>query len=102
MPVAPWLLVVYALAVARLTGLTVADSITLPIRARILDWLDDEPNSLGWWIGEWFSCPWCVSVWIGAGLAPAVWWYGNQPWLVIPAIALAFSQVAGMTSEWGR
>ena len=102
MPVSWWLLVVYALAVARLTGLAVKDSITMPIRDRILNWLDDEPGTLGWWVGEGITCPWCVSMWIAGAAAPMVWWYGNQPWMVIPATAFAFSQIAGMTSEWGR
>lgn len=97
-----WLLVVvYALAVARLTGLIVADEITRPVRDGVLARLDDgraAHRSLATLI----SCPWCVSVYVGAAAAPVVLWWGENPMFLLPALALAFSQVAGMVSDLGR
>jgi hypothetical protein len=46
---------------------------------------------------------WCASVWLGLlAVAPVAYWYGTEPWAMIPALGLAFSQVTGMTSGWGR
>ena len=93
----PVLLVVYALAVARVTGLVVADTITEPARDRLIGWLDDRPRTLGSAIATLITCPWCASVWIAAVAAPLVWFWGDRPLLIVPALALAFSQLAGMT-----
>lgn len=96
------LLAVYALAVARVTGLVVADTITEPVRDRVLLWLDDAPGSLGQWLGYLITCPWCAGMWVSLAAAPLVAWFGDRPWLLIPALALAFSQVAGMIAGIGR
>jgi hypothetical protein len=34
--------------------------------------------------------------------APLIWFHGNQPLLLIPALGFALSQVAGMLSDLGR
>lgn len=96
------LLAVYALAVARVTGLIVSDTITEPVRDRVLLWLDDAPGSVGEWLGYLITCPWCAGMWISLAAAPAVWWFGDRPWMLIPALALAFSQVTGMIAGIGR
>jgi len=41
------------------------------------------------------TCPWCASIWIGAAAAPLAWFVGRSPWLLVPALALAFSYVTG-------
>lgn len=98
-----WLqLLVYALAVARVTGLIVADSITEPIRDWITVRLDDRPATLGQAITTLITCPWCAGMWVSLVAAPLVWFWGDWPVMLIVAIALAFSQVAGMTSNLGR
>lgn len=102
MPVEPWVLLIYALAVARITGLIVADTIFDTPRGALLGRLDPRPATLGALVASLLTCSWCVSIWVAAGAAPAVWWFGDSPWLLVPAILLAFSQVAGMTSEIGR
>lgn len=98
----PVLLVVYALAVARVTGLVTVDTITEGIRDSLIGWLDDRPKTLGSFVGSLITCQWCAGVWISALAAPFVWFWGEHPALLIPAIAMAFSQITGMTSDLGR
>lgn len=96
------LLLIYALAVARVTGLIVADAITEPIRDRIIVRLDDAPGSAGEWVATLITCPWCAGMWVSLVAAPLVWFWGDSPVMLIPALALAFSQVTGATANLGR
>lgn len=96
------ILVVYSLAVARVTGLIVLDTITEPIRDRIVVWLDDAPGSLGEWLAKLITCPWCAGMWVSLAAAPIVWWWATVPAVFVVALALAFSQVAGMIAGIGR
>jgi hypothetical protein len=96
------LLLVYALAVARVTGLIVSDTITEPARDWALGWLDDRPATLGSFIAALIQCPWCAGMWVSLLASPMVWFWGDSPVMLIPAIALAFSQVTGMISNLGR
>jgi hypothetical protein len=96
------LLLIYALAVARVTGLIVADAITEPIRDRIIARLDDAPGSAGEWVATLITCPWCAGMWVSLVAAPLVWFWGDSPVMLIPALALAFSQVTGATANLGR
>lgn len=98
----PWIWLVYALAVARLTGLVTVDTITEPVRDRIVVKLDDAPGSGGEWLSYLITCPWCASVWISAVAAPVAYNWGDSPWLLVPALALAFSYVTGALSNLGR
>lgn len=84
----PLTVVLYFLAVARLTHLVVEDSIL--DRPRV--WLDEAPMASGKAIGKGWdllravvSCPWCASVYLAAGTYAAVA-LGLPNWcLVIPA-----------------
>jgi hypothetical protein len=96
------ILLIYALAVARVTGLIVADSITEPVRDKLIGWLDDAPGSSGQWFATLITCPWCAGMWVSLIASPLVWLWGDSPVMLIPAIALAFSQVTGMTANLGR
>lgn len=98
MPV--WALVVYALAVARITGLIAADEITRPAREWVLDHLDDTAPART--VAYLITCPWCVSIWVGAVAAPIAWYWGWHPAVILPALVLAASQVTGMASDLGR
>jgi hypothetical protein len=98
----PVLLVVYALAVARVTGLVTTDTITEPARDAVIGWLDDRPRTLGAFVSKLITCPWCASIWLAAVAAPLVWFWGEHPLLIVPALALAFSQITGMVSDLGR
>jgi len=86
-------LAVDGLATYRLTRLLVEDGITAPIREAVWERYDASDTKIGYL----FTCPWCVSVWIGAGvvaaryLAPAQW----EP----VARVFAGSAVTGMLAE---
>jgi hypothetical protein len=98
----PVLLLIYALAVARLTGLVTDDTITENARDAVIGWLDDRPATLGNYLATLITCPWCAGMWIALITSPMVWFWGTSPFMLIPAIALAFSQVAGMIASVGR
>lgn len=103
MTIPVWLqLLIYALAVARLTGLIVADSITEPARDRLISWLDDRPRTLGSWIATLITCPWCTGFWVSAAAAPLIWAFHDSPVMLVPALALALSQFTGSTANLGR
>lgn len=103
MTIPAWLLLlIYALAVARVTGLIVADTITEPVRDRVINWLDDTPGSAGEWFSSLITCPWCAGMWVSLVAAPLVWFWGDSPVMLVPALALAFSQVTGATANLGR
>lgn len=98
----PVLLAVYALAVARVTGLIVNDAIFDAPRDALMVWLDDRPKTAGSFVAALIGCPWCVSIWVGAVAAPLVWFFGDSPFMIIPALMLAFSQVTGMVAGVNR
>jgi hypothetical protein len=95
-----WVWLVYALAVARMTGLVVADDITRPGRDWIIDHLPARPVFAA--VEELLTCPWCASMWLAAAAVPMAWHWGTRPWLLGPALVLTLSQVTGMTSTLGR
>lgn len=95
-------LLIYTLAVARVTGLIVADDLIENQRDAFIGWLDDRPKTLGAFVAALIQCQWCVSVWVGGIVAPLVWFFGDSPVMLIPAVALFFSQVTGMISNLGR
>lgn len=82
-----------ALATYRLTRLIVEDEITSPLRETIWDTYDPGETKIGYLI----TCPWCVSMWVGASVvaarrfAPSAW---NAA-----AETLAFSTIAGILAQ---
>lgn len=101
------LLVLYALATTRVTGLITADKITSKWRAALVRRLLPESPSVrvsswGWFVGTLITCSWCVSIYVGT-IAAIVWYtVGDWPPLVVAVAALSFSQIAGMLSDVGR
>ena len=84
-------LVIYVLAVMRLTKLINSDIILDPIRIRIARRFG--PNSTLVYV---LNCPWCVGMWIAlAGAIPTVWVLGLA-WLWVIPLGLACSQLVGM------
>jgi len=86
-------LAIDALTTYRITRLVVEDEIAAPMRDRVWDrWPPDSTR-----VGYLITCPWCVSVWVGAGVvaaravAPAAW----RPL----SGALALSALAGVVSQ---
>lgn len=114
-------LVIYVLAVARLTRLINADKVAAPIRlypankVRENTLLADEARSRGQtaqmqlfqrrqqrWAKtyEFLQCPWCVGWWIAvAGAYVPVWWIG-WPWWALFPVALAASHLVGICARF--
>lgn len=105
-------LLVYALAVARITRLINSDKITERPRDRLICWIwermrpqvpeverpyADEPLP-----AYLVTCPWCASIYVGAVAAPVVYFWGSSPWLLVPALALAFSHLTGLLAKLGE
>lgn len=105
-----WLgLLVYALATARVTGLLAYDEITRPLRENAVRRLNPARRGhravaylLGGADDDADGCPWCLSVWVAAAVAPLVYFFGDHPGVLVPALALALSQISGMTAAIGR
>lgn len=97
------LLILDALAVFRLTRLVVADTITAPLRERLIGRkpavtrdIDGERIMIAARpkLAEFITCPWCTSPYLAAivvgcqALIPTLWQY--------PCAVLAFSAAAGL------
>lgn len=88
-----------ALAVARLTRLATEDRIPVGwVRDRILERADRDSGGLGSAskLAELVSCPWCMSIWLAAGVVVV----RRYRWWRPVALALAFSEVAGLAATW--
>lgn len=120
-------LLVYALAVARVTRLINSDVLLTGPRERLIAWAwarryggqmvfarDEIGRSLGQvpiWRGAKANgavepklatlivCPWCASIYVGAVAAPLWFWLGTSPWVLVPAAALAFSYLTGFLAQ---
>jgi hypothetical protein len=102
---------VFALAVARVTRFVTEDKLSENPRGRLVDWAwrkyrpgvpangrkyADEPKA-----AYLLTCPRCASIYVAAVAAPLCWLWGGTPWLFIPALWLAFSQVTGLLAKIG-
>lgn len=85
-------LTVAALATARLTRLITTDRITQAPRRWVLSRLDGD-GLMAYLV----VCDWCSSVYVGAGVAAALWGLGD--WVMWPLYALAFSYVTGLLAR---
>ncbi len=100
MPSAIFLLI-YALAVARVVRLITTDKVTEPIRNKFIRAMDlrrGEDNAWSYFV----LCPWCVSFWVALPAAVGIWFWGESPWMLIPALALAFSYITGYLAQFGE
>lgn len=79
-----------ALAAARITRLITTDRITQAPRSWILRRLN--PEGLTAYL---LVCDWCSSVYVGAGVAGAWYFWGDTAAFTAVTAALAFSYVAG-------
>lgn len=102
-------LVAYALAVARITTLITHDEISQPARSWLIRHFDQTSRThrtIAYLLGspddDTTGCPWCMSIWVAAGTAPLLWAYPDRPWVVVPTITLAASQITGMIHTHGR
>lgn len=101
-------LVLYVLAVARITTLITHDEITAPTRRALIRRFDPDRRLhrlvvylLGSPDDDAIGCPWCVSVWVGLLSSPVIWFWPGSP-LIMVLIGLAASQITGMIYGYGR
>ena len=85
------LTVLLALAlIVRVTRLLVADQISYRVRAAIVVKLGPD-NPVSYFV----TCPWCVSVWVGAGVGALAYYFGDAPAGIHPAFYIAGVAAAG-------
>lgn len=111
--------VLLVLAVYRVTRLLTEDKIPVVARPRdmIINWLDPLPSDIATGkrrptstsahaIAYLLTCPWCMSVWVGAALIPAAHTWIEPvpyPWLVWPAASAITGLIAageGLSDRW--
>lgn len=89
----PYVLIVLAVAVARMTVLMAMDKITQPLRDAVLAKLGpDHMITFG------VNCPWCWSIWLGFPMTALTFATANPIWLII-LTALAVSWVASYLAD---
>lgn len=84
----PLTLIVLTFAVARVTRLIVDDKISLPIRR----WVLAKSGEDGWFFYL-VSCPWCMGVWVAAGMTTVTYLWPSKIWAIVLSF-LAVAQVA--------
>ncbi|MEU1494303.1 hypothetical protein ABZ456_29125 [Streptomyces sp. NPDC005776] len=90
------ILILAALATARITRLITADRITERPRLATVN----AALARDWDLAAYLiTCPWCVSIYTGAGMGAAWWAWGDQRWFVAVVAALAFSHTAGFLAS---
>lgn len=112
------MLLIEALAVHRLTRLVTADTITEPVRARIIEAAyasqgraeqqRDQAAAYGWdqvahqdpdvpKLAEFITCRWCAGMWVALGVVFIARRHPRWPPL---ANALALSSAAALLAHW--
>lgn len=91
------------LATARATRLITDDRITRAPRHAVVRWsFAHSKREDGGLLAYLVFCPWCVSVYVGAG-AGALWWaWGDTRIYTAAVLALAASHVAGLLAGLER
>lgn len=99
----------YALAVARITTLITHDEVTAPARSWLVRQFDPRHRAhrclvylLGSPDDDATGCPWCVSIWVGLLVSPLIWCWSDSPWVMVPVLGFAASQITGMIYGYGR
>lgn len=94
------LLLVYALAAARLTRLIVTDDIAQPVRDVIARQAlrTGARGRAGSWLLSLVSCYWCAGFWASGAVVLAWWWWGDVPAVALLIVTLAVAQVQAMVN----
>jgi hypothetical protein len=96
---------IYGLATVRLSGFIAKDALIHDERTALIDKINPAELESGWRhkLTYWVICMWCNSF-LPALLitAPLSYWFHHHPAALIPALALAYSQLAGMLADVGR
>lgn len=87
-----WLLILLAiLATARLTRLVTEDAVLDVPRA----WMQRKGGALAYFV----QCPWCVSIWLGGGVAAATYNWPQYAFVQVGLLGLAASHVTGLLAQ---
>lgn len=84
------ILVMFVLAVSRLTRLVTKDYITDPARIYVMKRFGVESH-----VAYFLQCPWCISIWISMLVAPFMILATDLPFWTFILAALAASQIVG-------
>jgi len=94
-----WVLLLLVLIIgttARLTRLVTADTIFDPVRAWIKAKVKANTSTRVWHkVDDLLVCPWCVSVYTGAGTAYVAWFHADRGWIIAGMAALTASWLTG-------
>jgi len=90
-------LVIWVLALARVTRLINADEITDPMRIWVMHKTGVESTA-----SYFVRCPWCVSMWLGLASAPFALWLADLSLWLWPVVALAGSHITGLLAGLDR
>lgn len=88
-------LILAALAVARITRIITEDRIMDGPRNWVIRTAMRASDKFGAEIAYLTTCPWCASMYAGAGAGAAWWAWGDERWFMAVCAALAFSYVTG-------
>lgn len=77
----------------RVTRILVADQISYNARAWVVVKLGPD-HQLSYFV----TCPWCVSVWVGAAVGALAYYYGDTAAFLIAGLAAAGSMLAGYSA----
>jgi hypothetical protein len=80
-------------AVARITRFANSDELFRGVRERLAYLRGPDA-----FINQMLGCPWCLSIWVGAALAPAAWYLGDYAAYQIPAAALTMSYLYALVA----
>lgn len=86
-------LVVYALAVMRLTRLINYDAVLDRPRSALIRLVRGNPT-----VVYFITCPWCVGFWVTLGTAWVPLWYADNTVAQYLAVALAASMIIGLAA----
>jgi hypothetical protein len=87
-------LILLGLTTARLTRLVTTDVITEPARVAVIQRLGVDSK-----ISYLINCDWCSSIYVGTGVASVWHFWGGSAWVMVPAVALSVSFVAGFLNS---
>ena len=80
---------------ARITRVLTVDRITYPIRARIVVRLGPD-HPLAYFV----TCPWCIGLWVAAGVGAAAYFWSDTRWWLCVALAGTASLAAGLIIQY--
>lgn len=90
------IIVLTVLAVARVTRLITTDHIISRPRNAIVRWLSDRDHDQ---LAYLVFCPWCISIYVGAGAAGAWYAWGETMPFMAVTLALTASYVTGFLAS---